>query len=56
MAEPSSTNQGCSECARLRAEVEELKARLAELEAKLAMARKNSSNSSKPPSSDITNP
>lgn len=56
MAEPSSTNQGCSGCARLQAEVEELKARLAELEAKLAKALKNSSNSSKPPSSDITNP
>jgi hypothetical protein len=56
MAEPSLTNQGCSECAKLRAEVQELNARLAELEAKLAKVLKNSSNSSKPPSSDITNP
>lgn len=55
MAEPS-TNQGCAECARLRAELAELKARLAALESELAKAKKNSSNSSKPPSSDIVNP
>jgi transposase len=33
-----------------------LEARVAELEAQLAAAKKNSRNSSKPPSSDITNP
>lgn len=40
---------GCSRCA-------ELEARVAALEAQLAAARKNSGNSSKPPSSDIVNP
>jgi transposase len=40
----------------LKARVAELEARLAELEARLAAAGKNSSNSSKPPSSDITKP
>ena len=50
-------------CASLEAVVEELRAvvrlqeqRLAELERKLAALRKNSSNSSKPPSSDIVKP
>ena len=41
---------------RLKAEGEQLRARMAELEARLAAAGKNSSNSSKPPSSDITKP
>lgn len=36
--------------------IEQLEARIAALEAELAKARKNSSNSSKPPSSDIANP
>ncbi|MCA9213357.1 MAG: IS66 family transposase [Planctomycetales bacterium] len=40
---------GCARC-------ERLEERLAELEAELAKAKKNSSNSSKPPSSDIVNP
>lgn len=39
----------CPECSRLRE-------RVAELEAQLAAARKNSGNSSKPPSSDIVKP
>lgn len=40
---------GCPECAKLRQEVEELKAQVKELTARL---NQNSSNSSKPPSSD----
>lgn len=40
----------------LQAERVNDKARIAELEAKLAVAKKNSRNSSKPPSSDITKP
>jgi transposase len=47
---------GCSSCAALQAEIAGLQARLAALEAELAKARKNSGNSSKPPSSDIVNP
>lgn len=47
MAEPLPTR--CPRCA-------ELEARLAELEAQVAALRKNSSNSSKPPSSDIVKP
>lgn len=46
----------CPECAKLRERVEKLEASHAELEAALAKANKNSSNSSKPPSSDITHP
>ena len=48
--------QGCPGCASLLKRIEELEARLAQLEAELAKARKNSRNSSKPPSSDIVNP
>jgi transposase len=48
--------QGCRRCKRLIAERDKLKKRVAELEAELAKARKHSGNSSKPPSSDITNP
>jgi transposase len=48
MAEPG-VKTGCPQCQRLRAEV-------AELKAQLAAARKNSGNSSKPPSSDIVKP
>ena len=40
----------------LYAIIERLEARVAELEAKLARATRNSSNSSKPPSSDIVKP
>lgn len=43
----------CAACKAQRQEIVELRARLADLEAKLAKAQKNSTNSSKPPSSDI---
>jgi len=46
----------CPNCEALRREVEDLKERLAALEAELAKAKKNSRNSSKPPSSDIAKP
>jgi transposase len=46
----------CCHCAALRQENAALKADKARLEAELAAARKDSSNSSKPPSSDIVNP
>jgi transposase len=47
---------GCPNCARLERELQELGCRVAQLEAELAKARKNSTNSSKPPSSDIVQP
>jgi transposase len=47
---------GCPRCAELERMVKELAARVAQLEAELAKAKKNSSNSSKPPSSDIAKP
>jgi transposase len=43
-------------CARLEKENAELESRCVKIEAELAKARKNSSNSSKPPSSDIVKP
>src|SRR3954447_10881279 len=53
----------CANCQRLQAEVDGLRAQLAALQAtveqlqrQLAAARKDSSNSSKPPSSDIVKP
>jgi transposase len=46
----------CERCEALRREVADLRAKLAGLEARLAKSRKNSSNSSKPPSSDIVKP
>jgi hypothetical protein len=53
----------CPGCAALRAEVEELKAlvleltaRIEALQSELAKYRKDSSTSSKPPSSDIVKP
>jgi transposase len=46
----------CSRCQELELLIRELSARVARLEAELAAARKNSSNSSKPPSSDIVKP
>src|SRR5258706_12495900 len=45
--------QPCARCATLEQQFAELQARLAQVEAELAAAKKNSSNSSKPPSSDI---
>lgn len=43
----------CAQCAVLEQQNEQLQARNAQLEAELAAAKKNSANSSKPPSSDI---
>ena len=45
--------QPCARCAALERQFELLQARLAQVEAELARAKKNSRNSSKPPSSDI---
>lgn len=45
--------QPCARCAELEQRLEQLCARVAHLEAELAAAKKNSTNSSKPPSSDI---
>lgn len=47
---------GCPNCKRLEKRLAELEARLRQVEADLAKARKNSGNSSKPPSSDIVKP
>ena len=46
----------CERCGRLEQDLHELKERIARLEIELAKAKKNSTNSSKPPSSDITKP
>src|SRR5947199_339467 len=46
----------CPHCAPLQARLAELQARLTDLEQQLAQARKNSSTSSKPPSSDLVKP
>ena len=46
----------CAACQALRQENADLRGKIADLEAKLAAAKKNSSNSSKPPSSDIVKP
>jgi len=46
----------CEGCARLAARVAQLEKQVGELLDKLAAAQKNSATSSKPPSSDITNP
>ena len=45
--------QPCARCATLEEQFEQLEARLAQVEAELAAAKKNSRNSSKPPSSDF---
>jgi transposase len=45
--------QPCARCATLEQQFKQLQARLAQVEAELAAAKKNSRNSSKPPSSDI---
>lgn len=59
MKSPRKTN-GCAGCAALEGKLAEVIAqfetRIAALEAELATAMKNSTNSSKPPSSDITKP
>ncbi len=49
-------NKPCEGCVELAAEVAELKKQLALIQDQLAKATKNSATSSKPPSSDITNP
>ena len=53
---PSVANPNCPECARLRAEVASLTAKVAQLEFQVrdlrARLNQNSSNSSRPPSSD----
>ena len=46
----------CERCGRLEQNLQELKERITQLETELANAKKNSTNSSKPPSSDITKP
>jgi transposase len=46
----------CQGCEAWRQEVADLRAKVADLEARLAKSRKNSGNSSKPPSSDIVKP
>jgi transposase len=43
----------CARCAALRQELEQLQMRVAQLQGQLAAAKKDSTNSSKPPSSDI---
>lgn len=48
--------QPCARCGTLEQELAELRARLAKVEAELAAAKKNSRNSSKPPSSDLVKP
>ena len=45
--------QSCARCAELEQRLEQVGARVTQLEAELAAAKKNSTNSSKPPSSDI---
>jgi transposase len=54
MSQASQT--GCRECRRLQGELEASAKRIEELERQLAQARKDSSTSSKPPSSDIVKP
>jgi transposase len=46
----------CSECQRLRAQLDALQATVAQLQEQLAQAHKDSSTSSKPPSSDLVKP
>jgi transposase len=45
--------QPCARCANLEQRLDQVQARVGQLEAELAAAKKNSTNSSKPPSSDI---
>ena len=46
----------CSHCQELQARLDQLQTRLTEVEQQLAQARKDSSPSSKPPSSDLVKP
>lgn len=48
-------NTTCANCERLAKQIEQQEKRLSELESELAEARKDSTTSSKPPSSDIVN-
>jgi transposase len=48
--------KSCPRCRQLEKQLEELRARVLQLEEKLAAAQKDSSTSSKPPSSDIVKP
>lgn len=50
------TESECANCRRLEKRVDKLEAELAKVMDELAKAKKNSSNSSKPPSGDIVNP
>jgi transposase len=52
----TSTNKECAGCERLQKQVDALQAEMAQLREQLARARKDSSTSSKPPSSDIVKP
>jgi transposase len=52
----TSTNKGCAGCERLQQQVDALQVEIAQLREQLARARKDSSTSSKPPSSDIVKP
>lgn len=52
----TSTNKECAGCERLQKQVDALQAEIAQLREQLARARKDSSTSSKPPSSDIVKP
>ena len=47
---------GCAECAERDRQLAAAREKIAQLEAEVAKAKKNSTNSSKPPSSDITDP
>jgi len=49
-------SEQCKGCVALAAEIAELKKQLVSIQDQLAKAQKNSATSSKPPSSDITNP
>jgi cell division septum initiation protein DivIVA len=51
-----SASNPCPKCAQLLRENEELRAHVRQLEEQLAEARKDSSTSAKPPSSDIVKP
>lgn len=52
----TASNQPCANCQRLEARVKALEATVRSLQEQLAAAQKSSTNSSKPPSSDIVKP